>query len=206
MENTQEKRLRIIDLNELEAMAKMKDDALKSYLINSLIPALEFPDAKMSEHFTKEEEKQPIKEEEKRYFDETSLLEIGFKKQYADRKDGFYTLIVNDKFYLTVDFKTITLSIHLQNYGHIQKLEHIKTIEQITNLCSALNEKEAYDNQEEKQTLEERVREKRETFEKAVEPVMKWLSENSNPHAKIIIENNSAELLEGAMIFKSLNK
>ncbi len=69
---------------------------------------------------------------------ENSLLEIGFEKQYAHRKDGFYTLDVNDKFYFTVDFKTMTLSIQLKSYGHIQKLEHIKTIEQITDLFFAL--------------------------------------------------------------------
>ena len=45
MENTEEKKLRIIDVNELELMAKMKEDALKSYLINCLIPALSSPDA-----------------------------------------------------------------------------------------------------------------------------------------------------------------
>ena len=34
-------------------------------------------------------------------------------------------------------------------------------------------------------------------FDEAVRPVMKWLSENCHPHMKIIIESNSAELLEG---------
>lgn len=72
---------------------------------------------------------------------ENNLLEVGFEKQYAQRKDGFYTLDVNDKFYFTVDFKTMTLSIHLKGYGHIQKLEHIKTIEQITDLFFALTGK-----------------------------------------------------------------
>lgn len=72
---------------------------------------------------------------------ENSLLEIGFEKQYAHRKDGFYTLDVNDKFYFTVDFKTMTLSIQLKGYGHIQKLEHIKTIEHITDLFFALSGK-----------------------------------------------------------------
>ena len=78
---------------------------------------------------------------EAKNINENSLLEIGFEKQYAHRKDGFYTLDVNDKFYFTVDFKTMSLSIHLKNYGHIQKLEHIKTIKQITDLFFALTGK-----------------------------------------------------------------
>lgn len=69
---------------------------------------------------------------------ENNLLKIGFKKQYAHRKDGFYILNVNNKFYFTVDLKTMTLSIQLKDYGHIQKLEHIKTIEQINGLFFAL--------------------------------------------------------------------
>jgi len=72
---------------------------------------------------------------------ENDLLEIGFEKKYGHRKDGFYTLGVNDKFYFTFDFKTITLSIQLKGYGYIQKLEHIKTIEQITDLFFALTVK-----------------------------------------------------------------
>jgi hypothetical protein len=72
---------------------------------------------------------------------EKSLLEAGFKKQFADRDDGFYNLSVNGKFYLTVDFKSLTLSIHLKGYGHIQKLEHIKTIEQIAELHYSISGK-----------------------------------------------------------------
>lgn len=72
---------------------------------------------------------------------EKSLLKIGFKKQYANREDGFYTLDVNDKFYFTVDFKTMNLAIQLKGYGHIQKLEHIKNMEQITDLFFVLSGK-----------------------------------------------------------------
>jgi hypothetical protein len=36
---------------------------------------------------------------------------------------------------------------------------------------------------------------KQEEFEAVVKPVMKWLAENANPHTKIIIESNSAELV-----------
>ena len=75
---------------------------------------------------------------EAKNINESNLLEIGFEKQYAHREDGFYRLDVNDKFYFTVDFKTMTLSIQLKGYGHIQKLQHIKTIEQITDLFFAL--------------------------------------------------------------------
>jgi hypothetical protein len=78
---------------------------------------------------------------EAKNINENNLLEIGFKKQYAHREDGFYTLDVNNKFYFTVDFKTMSLSIQLKGYGHIQKLKHIKTIEQITDLFFALTGK-----------------------------------------------------------------
>lgn len=70
-----------------------------------------------------------------------ALLDIGFETQYSEREDGFYTLDVNDKFYFTVNFKTMMLSIHLKGYGHIQKLEHVKTIEQISDLFFALTGK-----------------------------------------------------------------
>jgi len=78
---------------------------------------------------------------EAKNINENNLLEIGFKKQYAHREDGFYTLDVNDKFYFTVDFKTMSLSIQLKGYGHIQKLKHIKTINQVTDLFFALTGK-----------------------------------------------------------------
>ena len=34
-------------------------------------------------------------------------------------------------------------------------------------------------------------------FEELVRPVMKWMAEKLHPHTKIIIEANSAELMEG---------
>ena len=40
---------------------------------------------------------------------------------------------------------------------------------------------------------------KQETFEQVVEPVMKWLNENSNPHTQVQITTDGAELLEGSM-------
>jgi hypothetical protein len=36
-------------------------------------------------------------------------------------------------------------------------------------------------------------------FEELVRPIMKWMADNLHPHTKIIIEANSAELLEGDM-------
>ena len=36
-----------------------------------------------------------------------------------------------------------------------------------------------------------------ESFERAVEPAMKWLAENRDPHAKIIVDSGSAELVSG---------
>ncbi|EAA9483558.1 hypothetical protein S649_000957 [Salmonella enterica subsp. enterica] len=35
------------------------------------------------------------------------------------------------------------------------------------------------------------------SFEDVVKPVIKWLNENSNPHASVIIDSTSAELLTG---------
>lgn len=35
------------------------------------------------------------------------------------------------------------------------------------------------------------------TFEEAVRPLIKWLAENKNPHAKVIVTNIGAELVEG---------
>lgn len=34
-------------------------------------------------------------------------------------------------------------------------------------------------------------------FQKAVEPLMKYLAKNYHPHTKCIVENNIAELVEG---------
>ena len=36
-------------------------------------------------------------------------------------------------------------------------------------------------------------------FEEVVKPIMKWLAENMHPHAKIIIETDRAELVEGVV-------
>lgn len=41
--------------------------------------------------------------------------------------------------------------------------------------------------------------ERRKSFKVAVEPVIKWLCDNSYPHTKIIIDCTSAELVEGLM-------
>ncbi len=63
-----------------------------------------------------------------------ALLDIGFKPQYENHRDGFYILDVGEKLYFTVDFETMNLSIQLRGYGHVQKLEHIKNIEQLSDL------------------------------------------------------------------------
>ena len=72
---------------------------------------------------------------------EKSLLEIGFKKQYG-YPEGFFTLDIDDKLFLTVNMKTLIVSIQVKGYGHVQKLEHIKTIEQISSLIYALTGKD----------------------------------------------------------------
>lgn len=35
------------------------------------------------------------------------------------------------------------------------------------------------------------------TFEEVVKPVIEWLSENSNPHAIVVVENTGAVLYSG---------
>lgn len=35
------------------------------------------------------------------------------------------------------------------------------------------------------------------TFEEAVEPLMKWMSENQHPHTTVIVTGTRAELVEG---------
>jgi len=68
-----------------------------------------------------------------------NLLNRGFTKEYADRIDGFYLLQnVDDKFYFTVDFKTMTVSIQLNGYGHIKRLNNIETITDFDNLFFAV--------------------------------------------------------------------
>jgi len=41
------------------------------------------------------------------------------------------------------------------------------------------------------------------SFEEAVEPAMKWLNDNCNPHASIEIDCNSAELKSGEKIHRT---
>lgn len=41
--------------------------------------------------------------------------------------------------------------------------------------------------------------EKAAEFNNLVRPIMKWMADNLHPHTKIIIESNSAELVEGCM-------
>lgn len=38
------------------------------------------------------------------------------------------------------------------------------------------------------------------TFEEAVKPLMKWLSENTHPHTTAIVTANVAELVEGVQV------
>lgn len=38
---------------------------------------------------------------------------------------------------------------------------------------------------------------KKQTFEEAVKPLMKWLCENKHPHVTAIVTGNLAQLVEG---------
>jgi len=40
----------------------------------------------------------------------------------------------------------------------------------------------------------------KQTFEQVVKPLMKWLSENKNPHTTAIVTSNVAELVEGVEV------
>lgn len=39
------------------------------------------------------------------------------------------------------------------------------------------------------------------SFEDAAKPLIKWLNENTNPHIKVIVDCDSAELFSGEMRF-----
>jgi len=41
------------------------------------------------------------------------------------------------------------------------------------------------------------------SFEEAVRPLMKWLCENKSPHTRIIVANNTAEVVEGSQVFNT---
>jgi hypothetical protein len=41
------------------------------------------------------------------------------------------------------------------------------------------------------------------TFEQAVKPLMKWLSENTHPHTTAIVTGNISELVEGVQVVKT---
>jgi hypothetical protein len=43
----------------------------------------------------------------------------------------------------------------------------------------------------------------KQTFEQAVKPLMKWLSENTHPHTTAIVTGNLAELVEGVEVVKT---
>lgn len=43
------------------------------------------------------------------------------------------------------------------------------------------------------------LQKERNEFEELVKPLMKWMAENLHPHTKIIIESNSAVLVEGIL-------
>lgn len=47
-------------------------------------------------------------------------------------------------------------------------------------------------------------KEKQREFEKVVEPVIKWMNNNTHPHHTIIITHTDAELLEGEMCHKTI--
>ena len=41
------------------------------------------------------------------------------------------------------------------------------------------------------------------TFEEVCRPLMEWLTTNKHPHTKVIVESDSAEMVEGVVCFKT---
>ena len=50
---------------------------------------------------------------------------------------------------------------------------------------------------------EEKDFHRRIALEEAAKPLMKLLAENYNPHVKVIVESDSAEMVEGISCFRS---
>jgi hypothetical protein len=48
--------------------------------------------------------------------------------------------------------------------------------------------------------------EQKKSFEDAVKPLMKWMNENIHPHAVVVVNHDSAEILEGLYYFYSSKK
>lgn len=46
------------------------------------------------------------------------------------------------------------------------------------------------------------TKEQTQSFEQASKPLVKWLNENCNPHSKVIVVTNGAELVSGEHIAK----
>lgn len=47
------------------------------------------------------------------------------------------------------------------------------------------------------------TKEQQKSFEEAARPLIKWLNENSHPHACVLVDTMMAELLSGEMVFKT---
>ena len=73
------------------------------------------------------------------HINEHQLLALGFTKEFPDSVNGFYNLNLNEEFSFTIDFKTITFSLHVVKYGHVKKLTNIKTIQDIKDLLYFLS-------------------------------------------------------------------
>jgi hypothetical protein len=49
-------------------------------------------------------------------------------------------------------------------------------------------------------------KEKKESFEAVVEPVIKWLNDHAHPHTHIVINTSVAELSEGVCVMNTKGK
>lgn len=45
--------------------------------------------------------------------------------------------------------------------------------------------------------------EQRREFEEAAKPLIKWLNENWHPHVKVLVDQTSAEVVEGCLVFRT---
>ena len=67
-----------------------------------------------------------------------NLLNIGFKKNFLENENGFYSLDINNEFKLTISFKKMTVSLNKKNIGHIIEFKKINTILDIENLIEII--------------------------------------------------------------------
>ncbi len=67
-----------------------------------------------------------------------NLLQLGFVKNYEFKADGFYSLHINDFYFLTIGYEKMTISLHKKYIGHLIEFKNINTIKDIENLIKII--------------------------------------------------------------------